>query len=217
MNTKRKTSVFGFDGKEHLLAAWDYDDFDLGEPDMPIHTALAYKLNNDLHEGHYLEIGSGHYKHQNNTYFLETKYNWKGVSIDNSKSLVDEFNENRKNKCLYGDAITFDFKSYLDKNNFPKKINFLSIDIDFQSHKFANLLALLNLPTTTYLFNIIIIEHGGGVMYEMEEVKDLQRKILTILGYELIIRGKTDDVWCLKENIRHENGLLQLSGMSWNL
>ena len=165
MKTKNQTTVIDYKNQEHIIPIWSLEDFYLDEPDMPIQTSLAYKLNNDLNNGYYIEIGAGHYKKQNNTYYLENKYNWTGISIDIEQPMVDIFNNNRKNKCIQADAITFNWEQYLVENNFPKKIDFLSIDVDFHSHPHANLLALLNLPLTKYQFNIISIEHGSGIFY----------------------------------------------------
>ena len=66
-----------------------------------------------MHEGKsngtYLEIGAGDYKKGNNTYLLETIFNWKGVSIDFNTDLVNNFNNNRKNTCICQDATTIDY------------------------------------------------------------------------------------------------------------
>ena len=214
MKTKNQTTVIDYKNQEHIIPIWSLEDFYLDEPDMPIQTSLAYKLNNDLNNGYYIEIGAGHYKKQNNTYYLENKYNWTGISIDIEQPMVDIFNNNRKNKCIQADAITFNWEQYLVENNFPKKIDFLSIDVDFHSHPHANLLALLNLPLTKYQFNIISIEHGSGIFYEQKKLRDMQRDILSTLGYSLLIRGTSDDIWSY-EKINTHNGFDQLSGAKW--
>ena len=117
MKTKNQTTVIDYKNQEHIIPIWSIEDFYLDEPDMPIQTSLAYKLNNDLNNGCYIEIGAGHYKKQNNTYYLENKYNWTGISIDIEQPMVDIFNNNRKNKCIQADAITFNWEQYLLENN----------------------------------------------------------------------------------------------------
>jgi hypothetical protein len=166
---------------------------------------MAYKFNGDLKNGYYIEIGAGNYKDHNNTYLLEKEYGWKGVSLDIVSVIVDDFNNNRSNKCLNANALEFDWASYLRDNDFPKIIDFLSIDIDSNTHEYANFLALINLPLFQYKFRIIAIEHAAEIDYKLEKIKHLQRETLTALGYSLILRGRNDDIWSL-ENSNSTNG-----------
>lgn len=210
MQTKNKKIFFDYNNNQISAPLWTNEDFIVNNQDIPIYSLMAYKFNGDLNNGTYIEIGTGHYKHKNNTYLLEKEYGWSGVSIDISEKLVEDFNLNRKNKCIYGDAIKFDWSKYLNDNKFPSVIDFLSIDIDRQSHESANLLALINLPLTQYKFKIIVIEHLSGIIYKLKKTRDMQREILTMLGYNLLIPGRLDDVWCLEEP-NTENGLDQIS------
>lgn len=211
MKTIEKRIKYDFHNNKIECPLWSHLDFKIDIEDRyPIQTALAYKFNNDLENGFYVEIGAGHYKEENHTYFLEKKYNWKGVSIDNSKHVVDDFNKNRNNVCLYGDALTFNWKSYFEENNVPKVIDYLSVDVDFEPNPWANLLAFLNLPVNEYRFNVISIEHGAAFKYELERLKSIQREILNNLGYFLIIRGECEDLWH-RETPTSTNGLDQIS------
>lgn len=188
---------------------WQISDFSLND-DTSRHAAIAFKLNNDLYNGYYVEIGVGHYQNNNHTYGLEKHYGWKGISLDIVEHNVNEFNLNRKNECVLGNALTFNWKKYFEENNFPKEIDYLQIDIDQNSHKFANLFAFLNLPIHEYKFKIITIEHAERLSYYNKEVRDLQRQILSSLGYNLLFRGKIDDVWTLEVPIT-DNGLDDLA------
>jgi len=212
MNAAKTRKIYDLDNIEHTVPEWSAKDFVLGEG-VPLQSGLAYKLNRDKREGYYVEIGAGHYQNGNNTYVLEKEYGWKGVSIDNSEKLVEIFNQNRSNPCILGDGTTFDWDTYFKENNFPETIDFLSIDIDSITHKYANLLALLNLPITRKRFNVIAIEHAAGIHYELEECQKLQRSILVNLGYSLVVRGHTDDIWT-NETMDSLNGLNQLNFIS---
>lgn len=207
VNTKNKYFVRDYDGNDIECPYWTNSNFDLEDSEFA--SALAYKLNGDIENGYYIEIGVGDYKKGNSTYFLETYYNWKGVSVDYKHNLFENFNNNRKNPCIHDNALSFDWYEYLSKNNFPKIINFLSIDIDTESGDNANLLALLNLPLTQYKFKVIIIEHNAGVNYRLTKYRDLQREILTALGYSLLVPGDVDDLWVF-EQIGAVNGFDQL-------
>jgi hypothetical protein len=210
MNTKNTNTIYNYENKEVECPIWSAEDFDLTPTSPSIYSQMAYKFNRDLKNGYYLEIGAGHYKDQSNTYSLEKDHGWSGVSIDISPELVESFNSNRSNKCFKADALTFNWSKFLEENKFPKSIDFLSIDIDTTSHDYANLLALLNIPMTQYDFKVIVIEHAAGMHYELEKLRDLQRDLLTILGYSLVLRGYCDDVWT-KERPITENGFVQIN------
>lgn len=210
MKTIQKIISYDYQNEKIECPLWTQEDFNLNINDSyPIQTAIAYKLNNDLKNGFYIEIGAGHYKDGNNTYYLEKEYGWKGVSLDKSQVLVERFNTNRNNLCLFGDALTFNWKSYFEENNVPKEIDYLSIDVDFYSHKWANLLAFLNLPIHEYKFKIISIEHMAAHNYEFERLKTIQREILSSIGYYLIFRGECEDIWSIEEP-NSLNGMDQL-------
>jgi len=209
-NTKQKFAQYNYKNEYVEQPFWTMEDFD--ECNKDIIAKMAYKFNGDLKNGYYIEIGAGNYKDQNNTYVLEKDHGWKGVSLDIGIKLVEDFNNNRSNICLNENALEFNWVKYLEENNFPKIIDFLSIDIDSDTHEYANFLALINLPLLQYKFRIIIIEHGSDIRYKFEKLRDLQRDILTTLGYSLILRGKNDDLWSL-ENIHSNNGFDKLNGI----
>ncbi len=194
MNSIHKIIRYDYNGNSHECPDWSVDDFG-NDPIIPIYATVAYKLNNDLKNGYYVEIGSNHFKEASNTHYLETEHNWTGLSVEISKYYSDLFNNNRKNKCINENALKINWEKHFEENNFPRIIDFLSIDIDSDHGIDINTLALLNLPHSRYKFNIIVIEHNGGVDYRFEKSKNIQREILSMLGYHLIHRGDIDDIW----------------------
>ena len=98
--------------------------------------------------GFYLEIGSWHPVLKNNTYLLETEFNWTGLALDINQEMCKKYTEIRKNKCLNQNAILFDYEKYFLENKFPNQIDYLQIDIDQSDNNddFANVKALINLP-----------------------------------------------------------------------
>ena len=215
MKTKKTGKIYDYKNKEINCPIWSEEDFDMTSEGPDLFSQMAYKFNGDLKGGYYLEIGAGHYKEGNNTYSLEKDHGWKGVSIDIAPDVVQGFDGNRSNRCIQADALNFNWSKFLEENNFPKSIDFLSIDIDAVSHDYANLLALLNIPTGQYKFQVIVIEHCADMYYEMEKLRDLQRDILTLLGYNLIFRGGVEDVWT-KQKISTLNGLGQINRLLKN-
>ena len=79
--------------------------------------------------GYYVELGAFHSSQGSNTFFLEKDYNWNGVSFEITEERRKEFIENRSNPCM-GDALKFDYIKYFKENNFPKQIDYLSIDVE---------------------------------------------------------------------------------------
>lgn len=144
--------------------------------------------------GYYVEIGANHPFIANNTSLLESKFGWSGVGLEIEEKFVTEYNQSRKNQCVMADAMSFDYKDYFVKNNFPKQIDYLQIDID-DNPRHANLMALVQLPLAEYRFSVITIEHGVNTDYTLEELRRTQRTILTSYGYKLVVQGDAEDWW----------------------
>lgn len=139
-------------------------------------TVLKEKTN-----GYYVELGGGWAVHNSNTYLLETKYNWHGVSFENDPERALEYNKTRVNKTLVLDAMTFDYKEYFVQNNFPRQIDYLQMDIHPAED---TLTALKAMPLEAYRFSVITYEHNG---YSNNANRVESRQILSSLGYELVV------------------------------
>lgn len=154
--------------------------------------------------GYYVEIGANHPFIANNTSLLESKFGWSGVGLEIEEKFVTEYNQSRKNQCVMADAMSFDYKDYFVKNNFPKQIDYLQIDID-DNPRHANLMALVQLPLAEYRFSVITIEHGVNTDYTLEELRRTQRTILTSYGYKLVVQGDAEDWWIDPRAVPGEN------------
>jgi len=166
---------------------------------------LLKSVNNykEKTEGYYVELGANHPIEGSNTYVLENRFNWTGVSFE----ILEEFQlmhkDIRKNPCLLQDAKTFDYKKYFEENNFPKQIDFLQIDIDegFDKHGRqtgdlnSSLHGLIQLPLNEYRFSIITYEHEALNDFKKNSERDAQREILSSYGYALVVRNWHDDWW----------------------
>lgn len=128
--------------------------------------------------GFYLDIGSCHSMISNNTFFFES-LDWKGICVE----INSEFNESYNNRkdCTYlnQDATQIDYNSLFEKNNFPKVIDYLSLDVDTLS-----LTVLDKLPLDKYRFRVITIEHDAYLYGD--EYRGKQREMLEQNGYLLI-------------------------------
>ena len=159
---------------------------------------------NGKSNGTYVEVGSGHPVHGSNTFLLEKRFNWEGVSVDIDDEMVFVFHEQRKNPCISTDAISFSYESYFRNNHFPKQIDYLQIDVDDKPPA-ANLLALVALPLADYRFSTLTIEHGCVTDYKNDRLRDAQRLILDSFGYRLIIQGVNEDWWVDPSAVSYDN------------
>lgn len=162
--------------------------------------SFVINITKEKRNGFYVELGSGDPYEESNTSLLE-ELGWKGLSIDIDQSIVDNFNlSNRTNKSICANALNFNYNEYFYKNEFPKNIDFLQIDID--GHDKGNcLLALLALPMLEYRFSVIIIEHDLIQNYKNVSMRDAQREILSSLGYKLVGQTLGEDWWIDKATI----------------
>ena len=148
----------------------------------------------EKNNGYFLEIGSNHPMIINNTYLLETKYNWKGVMVEYDKRYLTLYKQQRPNSIhVMQDATTIDYKNLLETNNFPLSIDYLQLDLE--ANNGSTLRTLQNLDTNifdTYKFATITFEHDiyhtnyGNTRLE-------SRKIFNKRGY-----------FCVFENINNQ-------------
>ncbi len=157
--------------------------------------SFVISMTKEKRNGFYVELGSADPYKESNTFLLESEFGWTGLPIEIESGIADKYNSSdRVNKCINADALKFDYKSYFEKNNFPKNIDFLQIDID--GHDKGNcLLALVALPMLEYRFSVIIIEHDLSENYKRASMRDAQREILSSLKYKLIGQTYSEDWW----------------------
>lgn len=138
---------------------------------------ILYGLLHKQDQGYYLEIGGADPIYNNNSWFFEKNFQWKGVSIDIDTNHQKSWIAYRKNKLFIEDAIKCDYLKML--NSFPHTIDYLSLDIDGYYDK-----VLERIPFNNYIFKVITIEHD---YYRYGDLfREKERQILTSLGYYLL-------------------------------
>jgi len=153
------------------------------------------KILSEKKQGFFLEVGGGHPFDSNNTYLLESGYDWNGLSLEFDKSLVELYNSTRRTRAILADATCYDYQSRLASMNAPKQIDYLSIDIDPAENTYK---ALLKIPHNLYRFSVITYEHDR---YQIgDEFMELSRSFLKNLGYQLVVSnlrvfGKDFEDW----------------------
>ena len=148
---------------------------------------FVLSMHNGKKDGTYLEIGSGDPMYGNNTYLLETKFNWKGISIDINKDCCNSFIEKRENQCLNVNALECDYNDILEK--YGNIIDYLQLDCDPPNITYD---ILLKIPFDKIKFGVITYEHD----YYNDKTKSYReksRKYLNSKGYKLIVGNISPD------------------------
>jgi hypothetical protein len=167
-----------------------FDSYSQAHQDLFVRLLLNFKRN-----GVYVEIGASDPKESNNTYLLETEFDWSGFSLEIDADLTDSFNLVRKNKCICADATDFDYRNYFDANKYPFNIDYLSLDIDPAPMTFA---ALKTLPFSDYRFSVITYEHdcytnGPEFMLKSREFLEGQGYVRVVSN--VLCRGRDFEDW----------------------
>lgn len=130
--------------------------------------------------GYYLEVGGSLPEYGNNTYILEKKYGWKGISFEIDEEILKKYNLERENKGYLCDATNFEYAELLKSLSFPKQIDYLQVDIDPADN---SLKALKNLPFNQYRFTVITFEHDLYANENNKAIQAEQEEFLSSRGY----------------------------------
>ena len=129
-------------------------------------------------DGYCVDIGSSNSVISNNTYYFQG-LNWTSISVEIEQGYNESYSTRTNGVHLNKNALEVNYKETFEEYEFPKSIDYLSLDIDTLS-----LDVLKILPLDEYRFKVITIEHDAYVFGD--EYRDPQRNILTSHGYLLV-------------------------------
>ena len=129
-------------------------------------------------DGYCVDIGSCHSVISNNSYYFQG-LDWTSISIEIERGYNESYSTRTNGVHLNKNALKVNYKETFEEYEFPKSIDYLSLDIDTLS-----LDVLKILPLDEYRFKVITIEHDAYVFGD--EYRDPQRNILTSHGYLLV-------------------------------
>ena len=111
--------------------------------------------------GYFLEIGSNHPININNTYLLETMYDWKGIMVEYQPEYLPLYKEHRPNSIhIINDARTVDYRNIFEINNIPLSLDYLQIDLEVDNGSTIQTLQKLdNEIFDIYKFATVTFEH----------------------------------------------------------
>jgi hypothetical protein len=157
---------------------------------------LVLKYLKNKKNGTFVDIGCGFPKYINNTYLLETEFDWNGVSVDLIMYTEQDgltWNDCRKTKLVLNDALTIDYSTLFKESNLPINIDYLSMDLEPPD---LSLECLFKIPFDEYQFNIITFEVDNNREGDENRINK-SREFLTSKGYALIgsLCSGQDDVY----------------------
>lgn len=140
--------------------------------------------------GFFLEIGASDPVFINNTFLLESQFDWRGVAIDINPKSVRRFARKRKSKIVEADALQLDYSTLLKASGAPRRIDYLQVDID---PSIQSLRCLMSLPLEEYRFSVITYETDfydpSLSLAEKTSIRDQSRELLHAHGYLLLGPG----------------------------
>jgi len=105
---------------------------------------------------------------------------WQGICVERGVGYTEHYKEHRSTcTFLNEDATLIDYKALLEQKQYPKRIDYLSVDIDESSAKVLEIL-----PLNDYRFSIITTEHDG---YRFgDTLRSIERDIFNKHSYTLL-------------------------------
>ena len=156
-------------------------------------------------DGCFLEIGSNHPQHINNSFILEKDLNWNGLMVEYEPHFETLYKAQRKSKYVIADATTVNYYNLFQFYNFPTNMDYLQIDLEVTNR--STLQTLLNLDEMLfdeYKFKVVTFEHD---IYrgDYHNTRAESRRIFESRGYTLIFPdvsdsgNKFEDWWINKD------------------
>lgn len=135
-------------------------------------------------DGVFVEIGSNHPIHINNTYVLEHDYDWKGIMIEYDNKWLPSYKTHRpKSIHVIQDATTIQYKQLFETNQLPFNIDYLQIDLEVENNSTLKVLQKLDEEImNNYTFSTVTFEHDiyRGNFFNTREIA---REIFSRRGY----------------------------------
>ena len=168
---------------------------------------FAYNISGS--NGTYLEIGAHDPVINSNTFNLEVKCNWNGISIEYDKSFQMSWGDNklRKNNVVWDDAFNINYSSLIKQRDLPNRLNYLSCDIEPAENTFNILKKVISSKLN---FDFISFEHDKysiGNKYEdlsIEYLKNYNYKVAVKDVYSRNKRYKIYETWFVNNDIDFE-------------
>lgn len=126
------------------------------EQDKFILNVLKFKRS-----GFFLEIGSNDPVKINNTYLLESSYDWKGIMVEYESAFLPSYISQRTNSIhVINDATKIDYATLFRDNDVPLQMDYLQIDLEVTNGSTLRTLQKLDAEVMgTHTFATVTFEH----------------------------------------------------------
>ena len=122
---------------------------------------FVLKILKEKKNGFFLEIGSNHPMNINNSYLLETKYDWKGIMVEYDPSFLPLYRTYRPNSIhVINDATRVNYRNIFEETNMPLSLDYLQIDLEANNGSTLRTLKILDYQIfDKYKFATVTFEH----------------------------------------------------------
>jgi hypothetical protein len=148
--------------------------------------SFVLNATNEKLGGYYIEVGSNHPVEFSNTYLLESQFRWRGLGLELSQKLVDQYNYVRSNLALCVDATIVDYSVLFEEHECPLQMDYLQLDIE---PSIQTLNALKAIPLQRFTFSVITFEHDLYADSSNIQIQKEAFQILENFGYIRLIQG----------------------------
>lgn len=156
---------------------------------------FAYNISGS--NGLYLEIGAHDPVINSNTFNLEVKCRWSGLSIEYDISFKKSWDncKERVNNVIWDDAFKLDYSLLVKQKKLPNKLNYLSCDIEPAENTYRILKKVID---SNLSFDFISFEHDKyniGDKYEKLAIEYLNNNNYKIAVNDVYSRNKKYKVY----------------------
>ena len=122
---------------------------------------FVLKTLKEKQNGTFVEIGSCHPININNSYILESKYNWRGIMVEYDGKYLESYKQHRPNSYhIIQDATTINYTQAFQDANMPSNIDYLQIDLEVSNSSTLKVLQKIDSEIMdNHTFATVTFEH----------------------------------------------------------
>lgn len=166
---------------------------------------FAAYINEFKRDGYFLDLGANEPFTCNNTAILESELGWRGILVDFLPNLVELCAASRKESVsLCADLEKKSVEEILTENNAPPKIDYLSLDIDYETPRIA---CLKSIDFQKRFVSCMTFEHdryliGDNIMNISRQI--LQDNNMVLLCPNVKFNGWDFEDWYIHKDLAED-------------
>lgn len=162
---------------------------------------FSYLIHNQKRNGFFVEVGGYHPYLYSNSLFLESELGWDGIIFEIDKIACELIKKKRNCSIIESDILKIEqetLSSYI-----PKRVDFLSIDIDPNISNLKALKKFIDLPSR---YSFITFEHNQGrnasknSKIQEEGFKELSSRSYKRIAKDVLLNSKSTEDWYIDIN-----------------